>query len=791
MENGFIIHNYAKPGNNGGTINLIGKLQTGETFAAVFRNIDYFCFIKEQDISILESFLEKNPGIKYSQEKSSSITMGRKPVIKISFSNTRHFSQFQEYCNSSSIGIYEGDFSPVDQFLINNKIHGSISIGGEWRKGEFVNRIYVNPVIEPVKWRPQLKILSFDIETNPNTDEILAIGLSTAKNTLTETSKEVLFWGQSRVSANITILNSEKALLQEFIKRIQKIDPDIITGWNIISFDLNKIFKRCSLYNIAVFLGRSREKSIHLGADTKNEAYFIQGRQIIDGIRLMRSAPERYESYSLEYISQSVLGTGKTLEQQNSESKIEAILRLYKEDPVSLCNYCLNDAELVLQILDKTKLLNLTFQRTMLLGVPLSRAWTSIAAFDFLYTEHLHKKGIVAPSQGTDMFPMERAPGGAILDPQAGIFENVYIFDFKSLYPTIIYTFNIDPLSYFNALSDENYLKAPNGAHFSRIPSILPEILKDLFKNREEAKKRNDTIASYVYKIIMNSFYGVLGARGSRFAISAVAGAITSFGQHLLQWARDFFVDQGYRVLYGDTDSLFVKSGLEMGTEPKAIEALGKELCSKLNSAISEYILETWQVNSTLELEFEKTYTSFFIPKIRTIRAGEESKGRAKGYAGKLLNTDKVEIKGMEAVRSDWTMAARNFQTELLTLLFNNTEKEAIYLFMKETIKGIRSGIHDNDLIYKKSLRKAPEEYDKTSPPHVKAARMLPKKSLSKTISYYLSKEGPVPIQLGIKNLDYDHYIQKQIFPIAEAVASVLEIDIEPLFSADSQMKLF
>ncbi len=140
------------------------------------------------------------------------------------------------------------------------------------------------------------------------------------------------------------------------------------------------------------------------------------------------------------------------------------------------------------------------------------------------------------------------------------------VFDFQSLYPSIIRSFNIDPLSHVprRKVDDlpeaerEQLIRAPNGACFSRETAILPELMDRFFEERRKAKERGDEVASFVYKIIMNSFYGVLGADGCRFAGSDLAGAITSFGHHLMSWCKAFLERQGYRVLYGDTDSLFV-----------------------------------------------------------------------------------------------------------------------------------------------------------------------------------------------------------------------------------------
>jgi len=151
------------------------------------------------------------------------------------------------------------------------------------------------------------------------------------------------------------------------------------------------------------------------------------------------------------------------------------------------------------------------------------------------------------------------SPGGGIITSRAGIYDAVLAFDYKSLYPSIMRTFNIDPLSRIprDTPEDTAHIQAPNGARFRREPGILPEILAGFFASRAEARRQGNERTSYAYKIVMNSFYGVLGTGGCRFASPDLAGAITTLGQHFLFWTKDLVDAQGFEVIYGDTDSIF------------------------------------------------------------------------------------------------------------------------------------------------------------------------------------------------------------------------------------------
>ena len=237
------------------------------------------------------------------------------------------------------------------------------------------------------------------------------------------------------------------------------------------------------------------------------------------------------------------------------------------------------------------------------------------------------------------------------------------VFDFKSLYPSIIRTFEIDPLGYLGSGPGqfENAVIAPNGAAFRRRKGILSDLLDHLFEQREAAKQRGDKVGSYAIKILMNSFYGVLGTPVCRFFNPKLAAAITSFGREILLWSKGLMEAQGHTVLYGDTDSLFVLSGI---ADPAAARARGDELAALLNTELERHVRATWGVESRLELEFERLYLRLVFPRKRS---GEG--GAMKHYVG-LTEESGVIFTGMEVVRRDWTDLARQVQRELYERFF-------------------------------------------------------------------------------------------------------------------------
>ena len=425
--------------------------------------------------------------------------------------------------------------------------------------------------------------------------------------------------------------------------------------------------------------------------------------------------------------------------------------------------------------------MRLAFARSQLAGMTPDRVAASIASFDFLYLTELEKVGIVAPTVRSGDSSADAQQGGHVLEPVAGLHRDVWVFDFKSLYPSIIRTFNIDPLSYVADPSpDDEVIRTPGGA-FRREPAILPRMLDALFPRREAAKKIGDEVASNAIKILMNSFYGVLGTSACRFYNPALANSITGTGRDILLWSKRWFETAGFKVLYGDTDSLFVSS---QGGDPNETRDLGRQLAHSLNGDLSRYIGERWKVPSRLELKFEKLYLRLFLP-----RARHSTRGASKRYAGLRHgdDVDSVEFIGMEVVRRDWTDLAKQVQRELYQRLFTD---QAVDDYLSEVVRRVRNGDLDETLVYRKNLRKGAEEYTATTPPHVVAAR----KSLQpvgRLVSYMITTAGPEPMDNLRHPIDREHYVLKQVKPVAEPVLETLGLDFEQVIGDGRQIDMY
>ena len=679
--------------------------------------------------------------------------------------------------HARGIDSFEADVRFAMRYLIDRDIKGGCSIHGERQRGSGCRWIFDDPEIAPapVGFRPS--VLSFDIETDARAQRLLAIALYGCG------VDEVYIVDDAgrEMPERAMACDDERAALDAFCARVRELDADVLTGWNVIDFDLTVLARIAARHRHALDLGREPGRMSIRPA----RGYFgsgqatIPGRLVLDGVDLMRGAFVRMDDYSLDAVARTVLGEGKALT-GDAHDRVDEILKNYAGDLEAFARYARTDARLALAIVERLDLVNLAVARSRLTGMPPDRVAASIASFDFLYLAELHKRRIVAPSvRSSDSRVHAAQAGGHVLEPVTGLHEGVWVFDFTSLYPSVIRTYNIDPLGYIDkAETADDPIELAGGARFRRTPGILPGLLDEMFPRREQAKRDGDLVASQAIKILMNSFYGVLGTPACRFYNPAIANAITGQGRRLLLWSKRWFEDKGFQVLYGDTDSLFVASG---GDADGATER-GSLLATALTADLAEHIRRESRVESRLELELEKFYKKLFLP---VTRAG--TGGARKRYVGQIQGRDDVEFTGMEVVRRDWTELAKEVQRELYGRLFRD---EPIEDWLHDLVTRLRAGSLDEWLVYRKGLRKRVEDYTAQTPPHVAAARKS-KSAPGRVVAYMITLAGPEPLDNLTAEPDREHYVAKQVKPVAEAVLATLGLNFERVIGDDRQMGLF
>ncbi|MGH8150970.1 MAG: DNA polymerase II [Steroidobacteraceae bacterium] len=781
-------------------VHLYGILERGGAFLVRDRRQRPHFYIRASDSERAASIARAGALRAVTPRPVGKRTFDGAPVCRLELDIPSDVPALRDALHRAGIDTFEADVRFATRYLIERGIRGGCEIEGNATTTGTLT-IFDDPALRPADMTVEPRVLSFDIETEDlprraagaeagrepgvPAQSLLAISLYAPD------LDEVLIVDDSArpMPEHATRCADERTALDAFCRRIAEYDPDVITGWNLIDFDLSVLERIALRLHHPLDLGRDAG-ALRI---RRAEGYFgrgqasIPGRVVLDGIDLLRGAFVRMEEYSLDAVAREVLGEGKAVA-GDVRNRIAEILHNYRHDLPAFTLYSRTDSRLAYRIVEKLELVRLAFARSRLTGMTPDRVAASIASFDFLYLSALERAGRVAPTLRGEPAPGRPAQqGGHVLEPVTGLHRNVWVFDFKSLYPSLIRTFNIDPVCYVpDPAPQADLIRTPAGA-FRREPAILPRLLDELFPQRAAAKARGDDVAAHAIKILMNSFYGVLGTPACRFFNPALANSITGMGKEMLLWSKRWFEERSFAVLYGDTDSLFVRA---RESDPERARRRGYELAAALNTDLGRHILERWRVRSRLELEFEKLYLSLFLPHAR-----HSLRGASKRYAGLLYGAttgtgaaaESVEFVGMEVVRRDSTALAKRVQRELYQRLFTGQPVDA---YLTEIVSRVRRGELDAELVYRKNLRKDARAYTATTPPHVAAARKS-RQPPGRSVSYVVTTGGAEPLDNVRHPLDREHYVLKQVKPVAEPVLEALGLDFERVIGDTRQLDLY
>ena len=558
--------------------------------------------------------------------------------------------------------------------------------------------------------------------------------------------------------------DNEKNMLNEFLNYAQNYD--VLVSWNGFNFDYPYIERRLAL----------------------NQVYFDM--RYFQKVDLMEEYKSRKSSssYSLEFVSRSELNEGKIKHK-------EKIVELWKNNKEKLKEYNLNDCRLMKKLDEKLNIL--AFLDTM-------SSKTNCFIEELRYNSIIVDTCILRKIRELNLnikFPYRGKQekkvfeGGFVLEPELGLHKNIIVMDFLSLYNRIMQTFNIS-VETLNTGNERIIIPGSEVTFSKDKKGIIPLILEELEKEREYYKElRNKSephseefkkydMLQYSVKTILLSFYGVMGSNSSRYYHNDIAGSVTQVGRYLIKLSKSIIEDKGFKVLYIDTDSLFIV--VDESDLDKIIE-LGNKLTVELNNFYFR-ILETFNIppeNRKIEIKFEKV-----ISKI--IFIGDEKKTSKKRYAGLQIwsegkKTDKLIVRGLEFVRSDWIEITRKLQKEVIEMIFNNkTSKEIKEFLLNKREDVINERLTKEELTITQTLVKPVNEY-KTDIPHIKVAKQMIANGdevwIGMKIPYILIKgeKTPIPIPADTyeKGYDYICYWNQKIYPAIERILRSVFKDID------------
>lgn len=627
------------------------------------------------------------------------------------------------------------------------------------------------------------------------------------------------------VPDDIVCFPSEEIMINRFFEIFRQYDPDIVTGFNIKEFDTPYVVDRCDILSE----NQGMKFDTRVGRNEQNLSYrkygqtthvSIPGRIIADALPIVKDE-YKLARYTLANVAKELLNKEKLdvapdemEEHWNSPTKIHKFL-----------DYSRRDSELAMDLIQSLSLLDKYVALAQVSGITLhdviARGQTVLVE-QILSTKYLEQDRLMAmkPDDYTvDIRKKQKSDlkGADVLDPKKGLSKNVIILDYKSLYPTIMMARNIcyTTLVTDDSIPEEDLNISPTNGKFIKseiYKGIIPSILEDLLAKRVETKnKMKETsdpdekkvldATQLALKILLNSFYGYSGYERARLFSLIVGNSVTSYGRYnihdssntichevgsiilrdgqaLTPLEAKFVNDDDMLVrleaVYGDTDSLFIHC-VDMEGNEFADDVFSVDMSAIVGERLAG--IATDRLPDPMQLEYEATARAGLLlaKKRYALWQFEQTKD---GWS------DKIKIKGLETVRSDWCNLTSSTQETLLEIILKENDIDKCIDYAKDVINKVKdvNKTHDpeilNGLILSKKLSRPPEQY-KNKQPHVAVYDKIVQRGeqppvVGDRIPYYVTKLGKSLVEQAedtayvIKNdieINTDYYVAKQMVP--------------------------
>ena len=758
-------------------IKLFGLNDKGESILVIDDYQPYLYIHPKNKVKITEK-LKKSRMVKEIEEVTRKIGLEETKLLKVysdlpqNLSKVRDLikhSEFLEDCYEYTIPFYkryliDKEFYPFDWLEVN---------GEEIKEGGKYDKLILAKNITKIKYSriKDISVLALDIEVVDN--KIIMISL------VGNDFQKVLTYKKCR-KKYCEILKNEKELLERMVEIINENNPDIITGFNSDQFDFEIIRERCDEYKIPLKINRdySDLRSVRRG---RASAAQFNGRIHIDLFNFINNilSPQlQFEALTLADISEELLGETKL------ELSFEELVDSWKNGNIDyLAEYCLKDSVLTKRLFDM--LWPQIVEISKVSGqMPFdSSRLTYGLLVEWFFMRKSSEMGIISPNQPhwneIQKRRLQQAyRGGYVKEPKLGLHDDIAVFDFRSLYPSIIVTFNISPETLNCECCKKNGHKVPGMKYHycKKRRGFIPQLVNQLIDERIEIKKKLKTAKKNsrkwiqleeqqkAIKILANASYGLYGFAGARWYCRECAESSSAFGRYYIQETMKKAEKFGLTVLYGDTDSLMVTAKEDFNK--KTSDFLGK-----VNK----------ELPGILDLELQGIYKKgLFVPQ----KLGQYV---AKKRYALIDRQGTVTVRGFEAVRRDWCDLSKTLQHDVLRLVLKDKEKEAVKKVKKAVEKVRKRKVSLQDLAIRTMLGKPLEEYKATAP-HIAIARKLEKEGhevrMGMVLSYIITKrkgstseKAELVDKVTIEDYDIDYYIEKQILSVSLRVLQVLGYD--------------
>lgn len=570
--------------------------------------------------------------------------------------------------------------------------------------------------------------------------------------------------------------DGEGMMLSAFIKHIQDTDPDIIVSWFGNGFDFPYLLNRMKLLKIDIQrLGRGGYCYSGNGEYNKCKIY---GRILFDMLEAYKkhfTGNTGRESWSLDYISKYELGN------ENGKEKYEGTLdELEEKDYDKFLKYNLRDVELMVLLDNHLNIINFFDEVRRMAFCRFEDVFMNSKTADCLCLKYAREHNIILPSVNPK--DGDKYEGGYVIECDPKLYENIIVMDFRSLYPSIMIGFNIS----YETLDEKGEINVDDKYKIKKQAGIIPSILKLVLEKRKNTKKQMENLDGRTneyksldltqkgYKIIANSFYGVLGFKNFRLYNRESASAITYIARKIIKETIKWFNDNGYPVIYGDTDSVFIQM---KDQDIDKINIINKQVNEYLTKYLETYIDKE---NNIFKLEFNEAFSVLFF------KRKDSGTGAKKKYAGRLFwkngtGTKEVSIVGFESGRSDYPQIGRDFMKKILHMVLDKEPPEKIMKFIEDFKNKIKSEFKPEEIGLPVSINKPLNQYGNVQ--HIRAARLANERHKEgiragdKVKMIFIKGEDKV---IAFKDkmpkgyeIDYDNMIRR-----------IVDLKIEPIFKS-------
>ncbi|CAL8087292.1 unnamed protein product [Orchesella dallaii] len=650
------------------------------------------------------------------------------------------------------------------------------------------------------------RILSFDIECagrkgvfpEPDKDPVIQIANMVVRQGESEPFIKTIFTLKTCaaiIGSHVISYDNETELLQAWGDFVRKVDPDLITGYNINNFDLWYLLNRATHLKATNFHFLGRIKNIQSVARDvvlqskqmgrrENKSINIEGRVIFD-LLLVLVRDYKLRSYTLNSVSFHFLGEQK---EDVHHSIITDLQNGNEQSRRRLAVYCLKDALLPLRLLDKLMCVINYMEMARVTGVPLHYLLTrgqQIKVVSQLLRKAKEHDYIMPTYQGVGSD--EQYEGATVIEPLRGYYDvPIATLDFTSLYPSIMMAHNLCYTSLLrpsqtSSMDPDKFIRTPSNNFFVKASvrkGILPVILEDLLGARKKAKNdlknEKDPFKRKVLdgrqlalKISANSVYGFTGAQVGKLPCLEISQSVTAFGRMMIEQTKNevekkYCVENGYahdaKVIYGDTDSVMVRFGAKTVADAMV---MGKEAAEFVSSKFV----------SPIKLEFEKVYFPYLLI-------------NKKRYAGLYFTKpeihDKMDCKGLETVRRDNCPLVANVLNTCLEKILVQRDPTGAVAYAKSVISDLlRNKLDISQLVITKELTKTEKEYA-AKQAHVELANKMKKRdagtapklgdrvpyviiAAAKNTPAYQKAEDPIYVLENNIPIDAIYYLENQL----------------------------